>query len=666
MTEVFTMINRSLKKEWELQDAAIAELPEGYEFPLFSARQAIESQRRSAYRTTAAAGQEIVDNAIEAAADRIHVIFDRVENTRGKKGEAVSKIAFIDNGAGMRPEMLRFALSWGGGTRFQHPDFLGRFGFGLPNASVNQTRLVRVYSRRRRQDPWMVGTLNVDAVDVSGKVNIPAPEAGDLPDFVAAYLKRTDVNLEHSTVVVWLNPDHLTYRTAANLKQHLVDHFGVVYRYLLEGLELVVEGVRVEPVDPLFLMPNARYYRAPEDGGAQKAWTRVLPVVLRDDPATGEKHLEKLDNEHQLPKADDPAVLGVGTITVTAAAFPLGFAWGAPSEGIPKPLDEQSKARWEIRKTRRGISFVRAGREIEIVDAFPRSARDTASGLGDWPLLQSYAYHWGVEVSFPPELDQAFGITNDKQAVRPIEDFWRLLAKEEFDEKLRWLNTEQRKARHETRQKAKQAKASDTPTAAERAMAAADMARGQRPQVPDHRKEESDQKKEGAARKRAEVTKEKLDEARKAIEQEARLRPYKIDYEEVANGPFYRPEWVNGVQVVVWINRLHPFYTTLYQSVLGLRDSGLAKDAIDAVLLCLARAELTTPNEQTQLFYQTQREDVWSSDIRRVMQALAAARTDEAEEEDGEYDVTSADSEAKNQTQAGTPSPVVPTDPSAP
>src|SRR5262249_27316315 len=160
---------------------------------------------------------------------------------------------------------------------------LGKFGFGLPNASVNQTRLVRVYSRRRKQDPWMVGTLDVDAVDTAGTVNIAVPEPGDLPDFVAAYLKRIGLNLEHGTVVVWLNPDRLTYRTAANLKQHLVDHFGVVYRYLLENIELVVEGIRVEAVDPLFLMPNARYYRAPEDGGAQRSETRVLPVVLRSD-----------------------------------------------------------------------------------------------------------------------------------------------------------------------------------------------------------------------------------------------------------------------------------------------------------------------------------------------------------------------------------------------
>ena len=43
--------------------------------------------------------------------------------------------------------MARFALSWGGGTHFDDPDFIGKFGFGLPNASINQTRRVEVYTK---------------------------------------------------------------------------------------------------------------------------------------------------------------------------------------------------------------------------------------------------------------------------------------------------------------------------------------------------------------------------------------------------------------------------------------------------------------------------------------------------------------------------------------
>ena len=83
------------------------------------------------------------------------------------------------------------------------------------------------------------------------------------------------------------------------------------------------------------------------------------------------------------------------------------------------------------------MSFVRSGRELQTVDVFPRSPHDVASGLGDWPLLQAYAYHWGVEVRFRPDLDEAFGITNDKQGVRPIEDFWRVLVQNEIDQAVR-------------------------------------------------------------------------------------------------------------------------------------------------------------------------------------------------------------------------------------
>ena len=48
----------------------------------------------------------------------------------------------------------------------------------------------------------------------------------------------------------------------------MIDDFGVTYRYLLEDKELVVAGVQVGSVDPLFLDPKGRYYAKPEEGGA--------------------------------------------------------------------------------------------------------------------------------------------------------------------------------------------------------------------------------------------------------------------------------------------------------------------------------------------------------------------------------------------------------------
>lgn len=132
-----------LLTEVQRQEKYLAELPADFSFPLFNSARAVESQRQSGYRTTASAAREIVDNAIEAGAKRVHVIFDYPEERKTRqRRDAVSAVAFIDDGSGMVAKMARYALSWGGGTHFDDPDFIGRFGFGLPNASINQTRRV--------------------------------------------------------------------------------------------------------------------------------------------------------------------------------------------------------------------------------------------------------------------------------------------------------------------------------------------------------------------------------------------------------------------------------------------------------------------------------------------------------------------------------------------
>src|SRR5262249_2174788 len=150
-------------------------------------------------------------------------------------------------------------------------------------------------------------------------------------------------------------------------------------------------------------------------------------------------------------------------------------------------LETDAHRRAEIRKTRVGMSFVRAGREIETVVTFPKLARDQSNGMGTWPLLQGYAYHLGIEVKFSPELDEVFGITNDKQSVRPIEDFWRLMAKEEIDrvvrEEYRWQPKERERRRKEA--EAMQAARSSEQTPAEQAAATADAIQGKVPKIPE-------------------------------------------------------------------------------------------------------------------------------------------------------------------------------------
>src|SRR5437762_6968007 len=156
------MVSDRLLTEIERQKKYLGQLPEKYEFPLFNTRHALESQRRSGYRHTAAAAREIVDNAIEAGATRVDIILQRPERLKEyQRQDSVSAIAFIDNGSGMLPQMARFALSWGGGTHFDEPTFIGRFGFGLPNASINQTRRVEVYTKTKKDKEFTKACLDV-------------------------------------------------------------------------------------------------------------------------------------------------------------------------------------------------------------------------------------------------------------------------------------------------------------------------------------------------------------------------------------------------------------------------------------------------------------------------------------------------------------------------
>src|SRR2546422_10447504 len=157
------MVSDRLLTEIERQKKYLDQLPEKYEFPLFNTRHALESQRRSGYRHTAAAAREIVDNAIEAGATRLDILLQRPERLKEfQRQDSVSAIAFIDNGSGMLPQMARFALSWGGGTHFEDPETIGKFGFGLPNASINQTRGVEVYTRTKGSEPFIKAWLDIN------------------------------------------------------------------------------------------------------------------------------------------------------------------------------------------------------------------------------------------------------------------------------------------------------------------------------------------------------------------------------------------------------------------------------------------------------------------------------------------------------------------------
>lgn len=637
-----------LLTEIERQQKYLSELPENFEFPLFNSARAVESQRQSGYRTTASAAREIIDNAIEAGAKRMHVVFDfPMERKTRQRRDAVSAVAFIDDGSGMLPKMARYALSWGGGTHFDDPDFIGRFGFGLPNASINQTRRVEVYTRVKGAKRFTKAWLDITNVRGYAVQQIPEPVEADLPDFVAEYLEREGWELEHGTVVVWAKPDRLSRRTGPSLKEHLVDDFAVTYRYLLKAREIKVEGVTIKPIDPLFLDPQALYYVPPivgavDKGGAQMTAEMSIPVKYVIDPETGGKHLYRIETQEDL---NDDRIVQQGLIHLKVARLPLGFAVSkkAKKDRI-SPIDEYSVARFEIRKPRRGMSFVRAGREIETVDVFPHRLKDESSGMGDWPLLQGYAYHWGVEVRFDPNLDDVFGIANDKQTVRPIEDFWRVLTAAGVNKLLHRENAWQTKHREKEEVKRRAASLDNdrpTPSPAELAAQAGDVALGTKPRVPESKRQEAAENRDRRAEDEAKRLKKSKAEILETLDAQDKMRTYRVEYVDAEHGFVYTPDW-DGTQVLVQINKRHPFFQVLYGNLLEVPGGGIAKEAVDLLLIALAKGELSD-NEETAEIYRVQRETLWSPFLATTMRDLERRFAVPAVEEEIESNGAGAD-----------------------
>ena len=623
----------ALMSEIERQEEYLAELPPEYEFPLFSGKQAVESQRKSGYKDTARAAREIVDNAYEAGAKNVRVVLDRPsEADRGKseKRDSVVNIAFIDDAPGMRPKMIQYALTWGGGTHFKEAGKIGKFGFGLPNSSINQTRRLEVYSKTEDEDSWSYCELDINEVPTHGLIRIQDPKPAALPAFVQQYLKKNNVKLSSGTIVVWSKPDRLTFKLAAHLREHLLQDFGVTYRNLLKDFTLRVDGIQVQSVDPLFLMSTARFYKAPEDGGAQCTFEKTIAVAYWRDEATGGQHLKLLDSKADLDAARKDKSVTVGTIRIRTARFPYGFVLGGKKDkALEHLIDEHAKERFVIRRPRRGMAFVRSGREIDTHHLFPAD-----KNLGDWPVLQSYALHWGMEVSFDPVLDEAFGIGNDKQSVRPIEDFWVALAEAGVAEAAHAEQAWQRDQRDKKRGEAA-ARERENPEDAivtEAAQQAADTV-GEHP-LGKEAQEKAKARVRERAREKAQEEEIPIDEAEKAIQEEANRKRYRIAFFEAEGGVFLRPSLGDGLQRIAEINKAHPFFKSFY-APLSLQRNTKARNAVDLLLIALVDAELTMTGNALQVLASV-REDRISKFLRTGLQIIDQMQPDFGGDEEDE------------------------------
>jgi len=347
--------------------------------------QFIQAIRDSGYKSLGSAVAELIDNSFEAKATKVTLTIHKAD----PKQMSDVQLTLCDNGHGMDANTISHALQFGWSSHFNHRDSFGRYGMGLPNASLNHARRVEVWSSPNGR------TVHAAHLDVDEVVNEKL-QSIQAPRQVPASQFRKASPFDHGTIVFWKNCDRLNDRRREPLLRKLRSELGCLFRYQLwSGKTISLNGEPVAPFDPLFLGAGTSLQGAKPFGPELP-----YPIALPESP------------QHS------------STVTVRFSQLPVA-EWHS--------FSNEEKNTYGIAK-RAGVSIVRAGREIDRGWFFMGQKR--RENYDDW---------WRCEVRFEPELDEMFGVTHTKQEIRPTEQLIAILTPD-MEKIARELNTQARKA----------------------------------------------------------------------------------------------------------------------------------------------------------------------------------------------------------------------------
>ena len=354
---------------------------------LVVASQFIEATRDSGYKSLGSALAELIDNSFEAMATRVAIVIERQERVNPLK----LQLRVSDDGAGMNLDTCSNALRFGWSSRFNQRHSYGRYGMGLPNASLSHARRVEILTS---SDGHTACSNYLDADEFrSGKLTtMPAAKLIMCAEF------RKVHPFKNGTTVIWRKCDRLENCYLGPLAKRLAVELGRLFRFQLwAGKHITLNGESLKPFDPLY-----------EKEGCGLIGARVFGDELMYEIAL-------------------PGAIGNPTSSVVKVRFTE-----LPVENW-HCLSNQEKNATGISKGA-GVSIVRAGREIDQGWFFMGQKR--RENYDDW---------WRCEIRFEPDLDELFGVTHTKQEIHPTEKLCAILAPD-MERIARELNGRARKA----------------------------------------------------------------------------------------------------------------------------------------------------------------------------------------------------------------------------
>lgn len=375
---------------------------------LFPGSFTIRALRDSRYHNTAYAIAELIDNSIEADAGLIELLcMETREATARQTRSRMSGLAVLDNGSGMDVRTLFEALKFGGGTRHQSMRGIGKYGMGLPTASLSQCKRVDVWTWQDGPDSVWHSSIDADTIE-QGDSDVPLPDPETpIPDVWRNTGSREIFNRRNGTLVVWSKLDKLQWKTANTIMKNTEREVGRIHRHFIDagihtitaksfldrGQNTIMDLKTFVANDPLYLMsptsvPESPWDNEPmfEEWGQTKHYTHI---------ADGKE--QTVEVRYSIVK---PEALRTDFVRQNPGAEPRG-----------------RHARHNI-----GVSVVREDREIILDNTFLREGGSAENPQNRW---------WGCEVSFRRGSDELFGLDHNKQMVANFTDAAKTLSNDD-------------------------------------------------------------------------------------------------------------------------------------------------------------------------------------------------------------------------------------------
>lgn len=353
---------------------------------IVAAHLVVKAMRDNGYKNTAYALAELIDNSIQAGANDIKLAC--VESSVGGRRH-LSEIAVIDNGKGMDKDILELSLGFGNGTHLEaeNQTGIGKFGMGLPNSSVSQCKKVEVYTWQNKGDV-LYSYLDLDEITNKELEEVPEPTKKDIPKKFKEYISSAS-----GTLVLWTKIDKCIWQTAKSIFKHSELLIGRIYRHFVQDGKVKIEMIAKNENGQLTLSDDGNNTFKAND-----------PIYLMNKTSCP----PPFSNTAMFSKGegDDYEVSLDIKYNNETHTIKIKFTYAKEeARNVEKFGNAGNRPHGKHAQQNLGVSIIRARRELDL---------DTK-----WTIQHDVTERWwGVEVHFPPSLDEVFGVANNKQSAR--------------------------------------------------------------------------------------------------------------------------------------------------------------------------------------------------------------------------------------------------------